>query len=129
MINSNMYNYINVLDKAMDAAYIRSAVLNNNLANNSTPNYKRQDVQFETILQASLAGGGSMSSKLEELNMNLDELNSFIYTDHTSLAYRLDGNNVDIEQEEAYVAENQIRYNTLEELMAQEFARYKLVLT
>lgn len=129
MINSNMYDYINVLDKAMDAAYIRHNVLANNVANNSTPNYKRQDVQFESILQASLAGGGSLSKKLEDLNMNLDEINSFIYTDHTSLAYRLDGNNVDIEQEEAYVAENQIRYNTLEELMAQEFARYKTVLS
>lgn len=129
MINSNMYDYINVLDKAMDAAYIRHNVLANNVANNSTPNYKRQDVQFESILQASLAGGGSLSRKLEDLNMNLDEINSFIYTDHTSLAYRLDGNNVDIEQEEAYIAENTIRYNTLEELMAQEFARYKAVLS
>lgn len=129
MINSNMYDYVNVLDKAMDAAYIRHNVLANNVANDSTPNYKRQDVQFESILQASLAGGGRLDKKLEDLNMNLDEINSFIYTDHTSLAYRLDGNNVDIEQEEAYIAENTIRYNTLEELMSQEFARYKAVLS
>ena len=129
MINSNMYDYVNILDKAMDAAYIRHNVLANNVANDSTPNYKRQDVQFESILQASLAGGGRLDKKLEDLNMNLDEINSFIYTDHTSLAYRLDGNNVDIEQEEAYIAENTIRYNTLEELMSQEFARYKAVLS
>ena len=48
MINSNIYNYVNVLDKAADAAYIRNDVLANNIANASTPNYKRQDVQFES---------------------------------------------------------------------------------
>ena len=59
MINTNLYNYIDVLDKAADAAYIRNDVLANNIANDSTPNYKRQDVQFESILQASLAGDGT----------------------------------------------------------------------
>ncbi len=130
MINSNMYNYIDVLDKAADAAYVRNDVLANNIANDSTPNYKRQDVQFESILQASLAtGGGTLSERVEEVNKNLDDLNSYIYTDHSSLSYRLDGNNVDIDQEEAYLAENQIRYQALVDQMVQEFGRYKTVLS
>lgn len=130
MINSNMYNYIDVLDKAADAAYVRNDVLANNIANDSTPNYKRQDVQFESILQASLAtGGGTLSERVEEVNENLDDLNSYIYTDHSSLSYRLDGNNVDIDQEEAYLAENQIRYQALVDQMVQEFGRYKTVLS
>lgn len=129
MINSNIYNYVDVLDKAADAAYIRHDILANNIANDSTPNYKRQDVQFESILRASLAGAGNLDEKLEELNMNLEDLESYVYTDHSSLSYRLDGNNVDIDQEEAYLAENQIRYQTLIDLMMQEFGRYKTVLT
>lgn len=130
MINSNMYNYIDLLDKAADAAYVRNDVLANNIANDSTPNYKRQDVQFESILQASLAtGGGTLSERVEEVNENLDDLNSYIYTDHSSLSYRLDGNNVDIDQEEAYLAENQIRYQALVDQMVQEFGRYKTVLS
>lgn len=130
MINSNMYNYIDVLDKAADAAYVRNDVLANNIANDSTPNYKRQDVQFESILQASMAtGGGTLSERVEEVNENLDDLNSYIYTDHSSLSYRLDGNNVDIDQEEAYLAENQIRYQALVDQMVQEFGRYKTVLS
>ena len=128
MINTNIYNSINVLDKAADAAYIRNDVLANNIANDSTPNYKRQDVQFESILQASMAGGGSIAQKLEAVNEDLEELNSFVYTDHTALSYRLDGNNVDIDQEEAYLAENQIRYQALVDQMAQEFGRYSTVL-
>ncbi len=129
MINSNIYNYVNVLDKAADAAYIRNDVLANNIANASTPNYKRQDVQFESILQASLAGDGKLSERMEELNLNLSDLNSYIYTDSSSLSYRLDGNNVDPEQEQAYLAENQIRYQALVDQMMQEFERYKIVLS
>lgn len=129
MINSNIYNYVNVLDKAADAAYIRNDVLANNIANASTPNYKRQDVQFESILQASLAGDGKLSERMEELNLNLSDLNSYIYTDSSSLSYRLDGNNVDPEQEQAYLAENQIRYQALIDQMMQEFERYKIVLS
>ena len=71
--------------------------------------------------------GISLFSLLEN-NKDLDELNSFVYTDHTSLSYRLDGNNVDIDQEEAYLAENQIRYQALVDQMAQEFGRYSTVL-
>lgn len=129
MINSSIYNYVNVLDKAADAAYIRNDVLAGNIANASTPNYKRQDVQFESILQASLAGNGKLSERMEELNLNLSDLNSYIYTDSSSLSYRLDGNNVDQEQEQAYLSENQIRYQTLIDLMMQEFERYKIVLS
>ena len=126
MINSNIFNYINVLDKAADAAYTRNDILANNIANDSTPNYKRKDVQFESLLQASLAGGGKLDDKVEQLNQNLGDLE--VYTDHSSLSYRLDGNNVDIDQEEAYLAENQIRYQALIDQMNQEFSRYDVVL-
>ena len=128
MINSNIFNYINVLAKAADAAYTRNDILANNIANDSTPNYKRQDVQFESLLQASLAGGGKLDDKVEQLNQNLGDLEGFVYTDHSSLSYRLDGNNVDIDQEEAYLAENQIRYQALIDQMNQEFSRYDVVL-
>ena len=130
MINSNIYSYIDVLDKAADAAYTRNEILSNNIANVSTPNYKRQDVQFESLLQAALEGGsGSLNAKVAELDANLNELDAFVYTDHSSLSYRLDGNNVDIDQEEAYLAENQIRYQALVGQMDQEFGRYKTVLS
>ena len=33
MINSNAFNYINVLDKTADAAWIRNQAISNNIAN------------------------------------------------------------------------------------------------
>ena len=46
MIDSGVFSYINVLNKAADASWTRNEVLANNMANSSTPNYKRQDVTF-----------------------------------------------------------------------------------
>ena len=38
MITSGIYNYVNILDKAADAANLRNELLTNNIANVSTPN-------------------------------------------------------------------------------------------
>lgn len=128
MINSGIYNYINVLDKAADAAYTRNEVLSNNIANVGTPNYKRKDVRFDTMLQTALSGSGTLEKRVGEMNMHLEDFNAMTYTDNSSLSYRLDGNNVDINTESAYLAQNQIRYNALVQQMSQEFGRYKSVL-
>lgn len=129
MINTNIYNYINVLDKAADAANTRNEILANNIANVDTPNYKRKDVSFENYLEHALIGGDILDERIAEVNSHLSDFGGITYTDNSTLSYRLDGNNVDIDTENAYLAENQIRYNALVEQIGQEFARYKTVLT
>ncbi|MDF2608372.1 MAG: hypothetical protein K0S18_329 [Anaerocolumna sp.] len=127
MINSNAYNYINVLDKAADASWKRNELISNNIANVDTPGYKRKDIQFQTYLMNEMTGNGSLDQKVA--NTNLNSLEASVYTDHVSLSYRLDGNNVDIDTESASLAENQIRYYTLLDSMTQEFNRIKSVLS
>ena len=129
MINTDVYNYINVLDKAADASNFRQELISNNIANVDTPHYKRKDLNFENILQAELGGERSLWQAVKNANEDLETLDPQVYTDNSSLSYRLDGNNVDINTEEAYLAENQIKYNTLISLMNQEFGRYKSVLS
>ena len=128
MINTNVYNYINVLDKAADAANTRNEILANNIANVDTPIYKRKDVSFENYLEQALIGGEILDERIADVNTHLSDFGGITYTDNSSLSYRLDGNNVDIDTENAYLAENQIRYNALVEQIGQEFARYKTVL-
>ncbi len=126
MIGSDAYNYINVLGKAASASQTRNEVITNNLANVNTPNYKRQDVSFESFLQNAVAGNPSLDTAIR--NVRMDSLNPNIYTDTEALSYRLDGNNVDIDTENAYLAQNQIRYYTLVDSISQEFSRIKSVL-
>ncbi len=127
MIQSGAFNYINVLQKSADASWYRNSILANNIANVSTPNYKRKDVQFETYLMSSLAGGDSLDSNVA--NVELDELEPTTYVDESNLSYRLDGNNVDINTESSELAKNQLRYYTLLDSMTQEFGRIKTALS
>ncbi len=126
MIGSNAYNYINVLDKAADASWTRNELITNNIANIDTPNFKRKDIEFESYLAQELTGNGSLDQKVA--NTDLNALNTSSYTDHASLSYRLDGNNVDVDTETANLSENQVRYYTLLDAMTQEFSRIKSVL-
>lgn len=126
MIGSNAYNYVNVLEKAADASWLRNELIDNNLANVNTPNYKRRDVQFESYLMTAVSGGDSLDDNID--NMDLSALNPTVYTEYSGLSYRLDGNNVDIDTENAELAKNQLRYYTLIDSMTQEFSRIKMVL-
>ncbi len=128
MINSNVFDYVNVLSKAADAAWTRNDVIANNIANVDTPGYKRQDVNFEAQLRQALGNSRyeTVDSKVSHLTST--ELNARIYTDSANFSYRLDGNNVDIDTEEVELAANQIKYNGLIDSINQEFANLKLVM-
>ncbi|MBQ3601779.1 MAG: flagellar basal body rod protein FlgB [Lachnospiraceae bacterium] len=126
MIDSGAYNYINVLQKAADASWLRNTILSNNIANVDTPNFKRQDVQFETYLIEQMAGGDTMDSYVD--GMDLSTLSATIYTDNSDLSYRMDGNNVDIDTENAELAKNQIKYNVMTDSISQEFSRLRIAM-
>ena len=129
MIHSNAFSYINVLDKAADASWIRENAIANNIANVDTPGYKRQDVQFADILERELKS--SKYNTLQEAvnKVPLERLNSKIYADHESFSYRLDGNNVDIDTENVELASEQLRYQTLTTAVTQDFSRLKTAMT
>lgn len=128
MINTNAFSYINVLDKAADASWMRNEAIANNIANATTPGYKRQDVAFETELAKALGSNRyvSMDEKVNRINTN--RLKGMTYTDYSGYSYRLDGNNVDIENENVYLAENQLKYQGLYSSIQQEFANLQAVM-
>lgn len=128
MITSGAYSYINVLDKAADASWLRESAISNNLANVSTPGYKRQDVDFEGMLERELGRSKyeTLDKKVE--NLHLNHLNATTYTDSANYSYRLDGNNVDIDTEEVELASEQLRYQALTDSVSQEFSRLKSVM-
>ncbi|MCR5251205.1 MAG: flagellar basal body rod protein FlgB [Lachnospiraceae bacterium] len=125
MINTNVYSYINVLDKAADAAWLRNEAISNNIANVDTPNYKRQDVAFEEELIRNLNKVEYRTMDAKVYNMRLSRIEPRVYTDAQSVSYRLDGNNVDIDTENVYLAENQITYNSLIQCLTSEFSNLR----
>ena len=126
MIASGAYNYINVLESVADASWTRNSIISNNIANVDTPGYKRKDLSFEMYLKEELSGGSSLDAEVADVD--LDILNGSTYTDYGTVSYRLDGNNVDIDTESSYLAQNQLKYYTVLDSISQEFSRLKTVM-
>lgn len=130
MISTNAFDYINIMDKAADASWIRENVIANNIANVDTPGYKRQDVDFQSALERELGSSKyvSLDKKVRSLNADLSGLSVSPYTDASNYSYRLDGNNVDVDTEHVELASEQLRYELLTTAINEEFSRMKLVL-
>lgn len=128
MINTNAFDYINVLDKAADACVLRNEAISNNIANVDTPGYKRQDVSFETELRKALGSNRYVSMDEKVAGVDTSKLNPEPFTDYAGFSYRLDGNNVDIENENVFLAENQLRYQGLMATLQNEFANMQAVI-
>ena len=128
MIQTNAFDYINVLNRAADAAWQRNEAISNNIANVDTPGYKRQDVAFESVLQQALGNNRYESMDEKVANVNLSRLRGRAYVDYANYSYRLDGNNVDIENENVMLAENQLKYQGLISSINQEFINLQTVM-
>ena len=128
MIQTNAFDYINVLNRAADAAWQRNEAIYNNIANVDTPGYKRQDVAFESVLQQALGNNRYQSMDDKVANVNLSRLRGRAYVDYANYSYRLDGNNVDIENENVMLAENQLKYQGLISSINQEFTNLQTVM-
>ena len=129
MLSTNAFDYVNVLDKAADASWKRETVLANNIANVDTPGYNRKDLDFEGVLKQELGRckHTSLDTKIE--NLHMDHLNPSVYTDLSNYSYRLDGNNVDIDNEEVEYASEQLRYEGITAGINNEFNRMKSVIS
>lgn len=127
-INTNAFDYINVLDKAADAAWLRNDAIASNIANVDTPNYKRKDVNFEDALNQALKWTHSADLDSQVHKVNMRRLSVSTYTDTAGYSYRLDGNNVDIDTENAELASNQIKYEGIANSITSEFKNLQAVL-
>lgn len=128
MLNTNVFDYINVLDRAADASWLRNEAIANNIANATTPGYKRQDVAFEAELRKALGTDSCKSMDERVAGVKTAALNAIPYIDNAGFSYRLDGNSVDIDNENVMLAENQLKYQGLMNSITAEFKNLQAVM-
>lgn len=128
MFSSNVFNYINVMDKAADASWLRTQTLANNLSNVDTPYYKRKDVDFQSVLRQELGNMkyDTLDSKIDHADLSHLEVSTYI--DHANYSYREDHNNVDVDTENVELASEAIRYSALTDSMTREFSSIRSVI-
>lgn len=128
LLGTNIYDYMRVLDKAADASWIRNDCIQNNLANVNTPGYKREDVDFKAQLKEAMCRFRfSTTTDQKVAALTNEDLRPKSYIDYGGYSYRKDENNVDIDVENVYLAENQIYYNGLTTAITAEFSDLKTV--
>lgn len=127
-----MYNNINILSKALNASWKRNEVINNNIANANTPDFKRSDVAFENILKEKLSNKNieGFTTHSNHISINNKSLNDLDYkvVKKDGFSTRIDKNNVDIDVEMAERAKNEIYYNAVTSRIQSNFQKIKLVI-
>lgn len=119
---NRMHSTSDLLQKALDGTWKRNEALSQNIANVDTPGYQRKDVAFEGYLENYLKQYGNVSSDA------LQRIEPQMFTDRSINPYRLDGNNVDIDVEMGYLAENQIKGDALISQINYHYERLNMVL-
>jgi flagellar basal-body rod protein FlgB len=91
--------------KALDAMWMRSNALSDNIANNDTVGYKAKSVEFEDQLSNALSGGSISEDQLSGINpTEVEEPGT----------YGANGNGVDLEDQMVNLTRNQYQYSYLE---------------
>ncbi len=121
MLQSSVFNYVDLLDKAADAGWLRHQAISNNITNATTPGYKRQEVAFESVLKRALGNSRYKPTDFKVAGALKSSLSPRVFKDFEAYSYRLDKNNVDIETEEVMLAENQTKYQGLIDSINHEF--------
>lgn len=121
------------LEKALDASWLRNEAISQNIANADTPNYKRKTVEFEEQLNQALGESRLQGRRTHERHIpigkrSIDNVVPKVTEDHKALSMRLDGNNVDIDNEMASMAKNSIKYNVLVQGLNSGLSRIKYVI-
>ena len=128
----------------LDGAHLRHQTLSNNIANVSTPEYKRKDVNFVDVLKRNLdqikdnktdntvqlaaTNTKHLGVNGNSYRSNFNGINKFKVNNYTNTSYRNDENNVDVDAEMAKLAKNNLYYNTLSQRIAGKFSMLQEVI-
>jgi len=129
MLNNRVYN---LLLGALDGSALKQSVISKNIANVNTPGYKKSVVDFQEALESILneaeterltkaVGGASVQKPAQARVITIQQVSN------TSL--RNDGNNVDVDLELAELAENNLYFNSMAQLLSSQLAMIKYAIS
>jgi flagellar basal-body rod protein FlgB len=123
------------VEYALRGLGMRSDVRANNIANAETPGYKRVDVQFEAALAEAVqsdrarlrrdaAPGAGIMAVADAVGSTTPSVRS---VDTTTM--RVDGSNVDPDDEMAQLSANQLAHQTVISLLDKRFTQFRTAIT
>lgn len=130
---NSFVNSVDLLSRALDVQSLRYQVTANNIANSEVPNYKKQQVNFESELKRAFESRDNNKDAFHMITSDSRHVQSEQprdwrdveprrTTDYISTS-KANGNNVDAEQEAMNLVQIQMQYRLLTQLENFEFTQ------
>ncbi len=131
---SSMFDGVKPLENGLAASWTRNKTILNNVANVDTPNFTASGVEFEDLYKKALGTENDFQFKQTRATHraigaegNASEIEGVVVP-KANTTYRMDGNNVDIDQEMTDFAKNVIYYNTLMRKINGQFNQLRMAI-
>lgn len=119
---SSLYgNGVALTEKALDLLWLRQNITLNNISNNDTPGFKSQYLTFEESLAEQLKAA-SATGRGENVRQAISSTQALVHVTENESS-RLDGNNVDMSQEQINLVRTAYEYQYLSSSVTNELKR------
>ncbi len=121
----NLYgNGVNLNQRTLDYLWGRQNVTINNIANVDTPGYKSQFITFENVLGRNIRAAQLKSATGKGVENAIRSSHATVHTTRNE-STRLDGNNVDMDQEQIELVKTTYQYQLTVQSINNDFSRLK----
>ena len=133
MGSQEMFNgTISILEKSLDMRSMKHNLLVSNIANKDTPNYKAFDLAVEEEMQKLTGTSKTVSlwkTQAGHLGANGETYSEVSITKSSKgFEQNIDGNTVDIEKEMTNLAENNLLYDAMAQIMRKKLQGLKVAI-
>ncbi|WP_251491964.1 flagellar basal body rod protein FlgB [Otoolea muris] len=115
-------NGITLTEKMLDFLWGRQTVTLNNIANDDTPGFKSQYISFENILGEKLKDASAGWRPMKQVEQAINSTRASLHTTRAE-STRLDGNNVDMDQEQVDLARTALEYQYMVASIGNDISR------
>lgn len=117
-------NGITLTEKVLDCLWARQTITLNNIANVDTPRFKSQYITFEAELGQRIRNAKHGSGSAAQIDHTISRLKPSLNTTWAESS-RLDGNNVDMDQEQVELVRTAYEYQYMVSSLSNDISRLR----
>lgn len=122
-------NTMTTIEQGLNYSSLKQKVISQNIANEATPGYKAKDVSFKESLQTAVNQSFAANrTDVRHFDFNGKSTSNTGIITRKNVSYNQNGNSVDIDNEMADLATNQIYFNAMIDRMNGKFSSLQNVI-
>lgn len=125
------FQRVDLMNKVLDASWLKNTSISKNIANVNTPGYKREVVEFDSILKNYLGQSNSKMSVTNEKHFVMHNQPNGLEPRVKKLedtSFRKDQNNVNVDLEMSEFSKNLIKYNAMTQQVTGNIKRLRMAI-